>query len=174
MRWVLSLGLVAMLLAPPPASANDWECFGPDDVWCGSTVRQSQPEMGWKVVNKARLPGVILQTIIDAQHNVPVLRVRVGPVPASETARVILSVRRDPQAPAGWYTFSASPQQHKDDVVELTVPRNGLEALIESAGSAQLYVFVELKSKTTDHRVSHKVKLEGLQQALRFARLGRP
>ena len=172
MRWVLSVVLVSGLLVPLPLSANDWECFGPDDVWCGSTVRQSQPDMGWMVVNKVRLPGLILETIIDTQHNVPMLRVRVAPVPASETARVILSVRSDPQLPAGWHTFRADADQHHDDTVDFTLPRKGLEAVIESPESAQLYVFVELKSKTTNHRASHKVSLNGLRQALRFARLG--
>lgn len=173
-RLLSGLVVVGGLFAALPADAGDWACFGPEDVWCGWTVRQSQPEMGWGVVNKVRLPGLILETIIDARHNNPVLRVRVAPVPATETARVLLSIRRQPDLPATWQTFAATARVHRNDTVELTVPRQGLENVIEAPSSAQLYVFVELRSKTTNHRLSHKVGIQGLRQALRFARLGHP
>ena len=165
--------LLAMVLVAVPAAANEWRCFEPRDTWCAWTVRESRPDLGWGVVNKVRLPGLVVETIIDAQNNTPMLRVKLAPVPATEDARVYLSLRQDMSSPTRWLGFVAQMSAHEDGVASLELSRSALEAVIQAPDSAKLYVFVELRSKTTNHKTSHKVGIEGLRDALRFARLGR-
>ena len=76
-------------------------------------------------------------------------------------------------SPTRWLGFVGQMNEHKDGTASFQLSRQALEAVIQAPDSAKLYVFVELRSKTTNHKTSHKVGIEGLRDALRFARLGR-
>ncbi len=174
MRGIAVLLLSVLILAPAaePAYANDWECFGPGKAWCAHTPFDSRPEDGWGVQNKARLPRLVVETVLDAPGNQPRLGVRISPIPYYETARVIVSLRQDEADPASWRQFFASDGDYSGGTVYFALDRRALEALLEGQQSAMLYVFAEVSGRAGNHKVSHKVSLRGLREALRFARLG--
>lgn len=169
----LSVLILAVVLLPGTALANDWECFGPGKAWCAHTVFDSRPEDGWGVQNKARLPGLVVEIVLDAPGNEPRLGVRVSPVPLNERARVILSLRADDRDPAGWRNLRVIDNRHEGAVVYSALDRRALVTVLEGTEDLTLYAFVEIAGRSGTHKVSHKVTLEGLREALRFARVGR-
>jgi hypothetical protein len=171
----LSMALLigAGLLFGSPAKANESRCFGEDVVWCAWTVPESNPEKGWGAVAKVRLRSLVVETVIDAQDNLAALRVHVSPVTASEKAKVNLSIRHDSQDWQEWQNFNTEYYVMDSSIARFKLDRSALEALIEADPTAFLYVFVEVMNGTNNHKVSHKIGLSSLEEALRFARTGR-
>ncbi|MFN3232127.1 MAG: hypothetical protein ACE363_08190 [Alphaproteobacteria bacterium] len=164
---------VGLCFVPFQVLANQWECFGPERNWCAHTVFDSRPEAGWGVQNKARLPGLVVEIIVDAPANQPRLGVRISPVPFNETARVILSLRADERDSRRWVPLRVVQSQHEGASVYSMLDRRALVTLLEGTEDLVLYAFVEVAGRNGTHKVSHKVTLEGLREALRYARVGR-
>jgi len=171
--WYLTLAsLLAVLLLSAPSQANEYRCFGDNDEWCAWTVPESTPEKGWGTISKVRHRGLVVETVIDAQNNVAALRVRVSPVTDQETASVTLSIRNGERDWRMWRNFTGNMERFEETITHFVLSRQALESALDAPADAQLYVFVELKNGKRSHKVSHKVPVAPLGQALRFARMG--
>lgn len=167
---VLFLGA---LLFPSIAAANDVECFGKGSKWCGKTASLSRPEVIWSVSHKAHLPALILEVTLHSLRGRAGLAVRVAPVPDTERPRILVSMREPDETYADWKDFEGPLASFQDGTALFVLPRPALEAFLLSSDDAHLYVFIELSAPSTNHKISYKVSLDGLERALRFARLGK-
>lgn len=155
------------------AQANEYRCFGDDETWCAWTIPESKPEKGWGAISKVRLRSFVVETVIDARNNMAALRVHISPVTEQEKVTVNLSVREPVQGWQKWGNYVGNLQGVQDASAHFVLDRAALEALIEANSSANLYVFVEVTKGSNNHKVSHKIALQDLAQALQFARMGR-
>ena len=170
---IVAMAATVCVLFGQSAQANESRCFGEGQTWCAWTVAESRPEKGWGVSAKVRLRSLVVETVVDAQDNLAALRVHVSPVTASEKAKVNLSIRNGSQNWQDWQNFRAEHYVVDQSFVRFKMDRSALEALIEANPAAFLYVFVEVINGTNTHKVSHKIGLSSLEEALRFARMGR-
>lgn len=168
----LILFLGAALL-PSMVAANEVECFGEGGRWCGKTASLSRPEVIWSVSHKAHLPALILEITLHSLSGRAGLAVRVEPVPDSERPRILVSMREPDETYADWEDFEGPLASFQDGTALFVLPRPALEAFLMSSDDAHLYVFIELSAPSTNHKTSYKVSLDGLERALRFARLGK-
>lgn len=164
-----------MLIAVPAARAEGAHCFGPGDAWCAWTLDREKIDEGWRVVYTGRTgkTDAVVETIIDSPGNRPRLGIRVSPAREDDSAQVIISLRSDDRRPEEWLQFIGRNRQFDEGGLRLALGRRALEAVLQAPESATLYVFVELKTKGTARKDSHKISLLGLPEALRYARLGR-
>lgn len=169
------IACLVLLLAAPAARADGPRCFGPDKAWCAWTLQHDRIDDGWRVVYKGRTgkTDVVVETIIDSPGNRPRLGIRVAPAKVDDNAQVIISLRSDGKRPDQWLQFVGRNRQFDEGALRLALGRRALEAVLQAPESATLYVFVELKTKGSARKDSHKIALTGLPEALRYARLGR-
>lgn len=168
----LFLGVSVWMLQGSPVEANQYRCFGDGNSWCAWTIRESKPEKGWGTISKVRLRSLVVETVIDAQDNVAALRVHVSPVTPEETVSVNLSVREQERDWRRWKNFTGEIQQTDDSTAHFIFSRSALETALEARSVAYIYVFIEVINGKSSYKVSHKISLSALDEALRFARLG--
>ena len=169
----LITALVVLLLAAPGAQAQVTRCFGPEKAWCAWTIREDQPDDGWKVAYKAATGANTVDVIIDSPGNRPRLGVRMAPATDKDTAQVIISLRPDGSRPDKWMQFVGRMRDGEQGALRLALGRRALESVLQAPASATLYVFVEFRTPAASRKDSYKIPLTGLNEALRFARLGR-
>lgn len=155
------------------AAANDVECFGKDRRWCGKTASLAEPSVIWSVSHRARLRALILEVTLYSLEGRAGLAVRVEPVPDMERPRILVSMREPEETYADWEDFEGPLSSFQDGTALFVLPRRALESFLMSSDDAHLYVFIELSGPTSNHKTSYKVSLDGLDRALRFARLGK-
>lgn len=160
-------------LFPSLAAANEVECFGEGGRWCGKTASLSQPDVIWSVSHRARLPALIVEVTVHSFKGRAGLAIRVEPVPDSERPRILVSMREPDETFADWEDFEGPLASFQDGTALFVLPRPALEAFLMSSEDANLYVFIELSTAQSNHKISYKVSLDGLDRALRFARLGK-
>jgi hypothetical protein len=162
-----------ILLSVPAARAEETHCFGPDRSWCAWTMRADQPDDGWKVAHKVQGRGGAIQAVIDSPGNRPRLGIVLPNEAGSEAAQVIISLRSDGDRPDRWLQFVGRNPEMEDGALRLALGRRALEAVLQAPASADLYVFVEFGASSPVRKGSYKIRLVGLAEALRYARLGR-
>lgn len=169
----LITGLFVLLLTAPGARAEAMRCFGPGKAWCAWTIREDRPDDGWKVAYKASANPVAVDVIIDSPGNRPRLSVRMAPTGEKDTAQVIISLRPDGSRPDEWKQFVGRIRDVEEGALRLALGRRALESVLQAPASATLYVFVDLRRPAGSRKDSYKIPLTGLNEALRYARLGR-
>jgi hypothetical protein len=169
------LACLLLLLAAPTARAEEPRCFGSGNAWCAWTIRQDRLDDGWRVVYKGRSgrTDAVVETVIDSPGNRPRLGIRVSPASETDTAQVIISLRSDGGRPDQWLQFVGRNRQFDEGALRVALGRRALEAVLQAPQSANLFVFVELRTREAVRKDSHKISLVGLPEALRYARLGR-
>ncbi len=173
MRHILVFLVLQAALLPATAAANEIECFGTDSRWCGTTASELHPEISWSVSHRARLPGLIIEVIVNSVSGVAGLHLALEPVSRRDAPEVLISLREPRQTYAEWHNFKVPPMSFDQGTAQASMQRSALEALMMASADCHLYVFVELSSPAGNHKISHKIGVGGLSAALRFARLGK-
>jgi hypothetical protein len=155
---------------PQPESA---QCFGVDPGWCAWPMDLSHPETGWKVVYTSREDGTRVDAMIGTRDGRPRLVVLLSPARGAERGQLIISLRPDDLHPEDWKQYVGRNSNYADGKLHFMLGRRALESVLQAPGSATLYVFVQLDQKKGTVKASHKIPLDGLYEALRYARLGR-
>lgn len=168
--WLVTFLLV--VVAAPSVRAGEGDCFGPEKLWCAWTTDQTGPEGGWRVVHTSRLDNATVETVIDSPGNRPRLGIRVLPATESHTGQAIISLRPDDR-PQGWSQFVGHNREIADGAMRFSLGRRALESVLQAPASAMLFIFVEVRTPGSSEKISQKIPLRGLSDALRFARLGR-
>ncbi len=161
-----------MLAAAPSLRADENDCFGPERIWCAWTTEETGPDGGWRVVHTSRLDSATIETVIDSPGNRPRLGIRVLPATESHTGQAIISLRPDDR-PKGWSQYVGRNREFADGAMRFSLGRRALESVLQAPASAMLFIFVEVRTPGSSEKISHKIPLRGLSDALRFARLGR-
>jgi hypothetical protein len=172
LRWVFS-ALLVVLLSAPVARAAEPRCFGPEAAWCAWTVDPARIEAGWRVAYRTDTEGGPIEAVIDSPGNRPRLGVRLLSAGEDARAQVIISLRPDDRRPDQWRQYVGRHREMDDGAMRFSLGRRALESVLQAPASATLFVFVELRSPTSPVKASQKIPLRGLNEALRFARLGR-
>ncbi|MBI1181422.1 MAG: hypothetical protein GC201_12775 [Alphaproteobacteria bacterium] len=170
---LFALTLLAMWFLAPGAHATESECFGPDKGWCAWAFDVEHPEQGWRVAYSSQEEGTQVETAIQTVDNRPRLCIRLAPIQHENGGQVIISLRPDELHPEQWKQYVGRNSEFTGDALRFSLGRRALESVLQAPASATLYVFVEVRSPDGATKASHKVPLEGLNEALRFARLGR-
>lgn len=155
------------------AAANEIECFGGESRWCGTTASELHPEIIWSVSHRARLPGLIVEAIVNSVDGVAGFQIALEPVSQRDVPEVLISLREPGQTYADWRNFRAPLISQEEGTARFSMQRGALEALLMASKACRLYVFVELSSPAGNHKISYKINVDGLSAALRFARLGK-
>lgn len=173
MRQIFVFLVMQAVFFPAVAAANEIECFGGESRWCGKTASELHPEIIWSVSHRARLPGLIVEIIVDSIRGTAGFHVALEPIPEHDVPKVLISLREPGRSYADWRSFQAPLTSLTQGTARFTMERRALEALMMASKVCQLYVFVEVSSPAGNHKISHKISVDGLPAALRFARLGK-
>lgn len=155
------------------AAANEIECFGSESRWCGTTASELHPQIIWSVSHRARLPGLIVEAIVNSVEGIAGFQIALEPVSQRDVPEVLISLREPGQTYADWRNFRAPLISLEKGTARFSMQRAALEALMMASKACRLYVFVEISSPAGNHKISHRIGIDGLSSALRFARLGK-
>ena len=183
---LVAITILALMLPALPARAADnpgegerhvrsetAQCFGVEPGWCAWPMDLTHPETGWKVAYTSREDGTRVDAMIGTRDGRPRLVMLLSPAHGAEGGQLIISLRPDDLHPEDWKQYVGRTSDYVDGKLHFLMGRRALESVLQAPGSATLYVFVQLEQKKGRVKASHKIPLEGLYEALRYARLGR-